>query len=579
MRLKEYITDIINEKISRNEKKDALKNKNILIGCEFEFKLDENLGYDSGEEELYEKAYEEFTNYNKEIEDYEEELSEYIEETNNIQEKVDDLNDELSENELAIETSKDSIEDYQEQIKTIKDDGKNNSWSSPSKFVYDKEIKTPQEEIDVIKNLIKDEEKDIDRWTKDTDRITEQINDLEKDIKYREEEGQYEQIEPPYLYDGSYSNYIVYMIDYMGFSKDDLNVDPGEYLDKQPYYEEYHESNNFIDTVETSNILDDAPFSDYEVGDYESVEQDIGSTTWAVESDETVTGDNGVGGLEVANPPTELPKFVPNKLIEMFDWIDEIGYTDSDTGFHVHMSLKNNKYPIDKLKLILFTEENYIYNLFSNRRNNNYVNSIKDKLKTKGVLNDDQIKDTFDIDKIKVKLMTNHYDGVNILDIESGHVEFRYMGGSSYHRKEKEVIDLIASYAYWLSLAADPDFKRKEYIHKVIRILNKSKMYEYYIILLLLKSAINNEDINLISKIKAQTLYDEFKKKYKKYNDYKIEKKTLFQLFDNVDYIKPIIDKYNKLEKKYFHKNDILDLDIYHSRLLIADLYKKEPKI
>jgi len=61
--------------------------------------------------------------------------------------------------------------------------------------------------------------------------------------------------------------------------------------------------------------------------------------------------------------------------------------------------------------------------------------------------------------------------GIHLIELEKNHVEFRYLGGE-YSSKFKQVKEVIANYAHWLSIACDPEYKRREYITKVSRMAN-----------------------------------------------------------------------------------------------------------
>jgi hypothetical protein len=155
---------------------------------------------------------------------------------------------------------------------------------------------------------------------------------------------------------------------------------------------------------------------------------------------------------------------------------------------------------------------------------------------------------------MKLKLSSEHFDGVNVIDLETGHVEFRYMGGSSYHKEFKKVVDVISMYAYWLSLASDPEFKKKEYTHKLSRILNKTEMFEHYVllqtILMLLEvdKGLDNPAIDSVMETKLNTLYNKYIKKYNILSQYyKLDKGTLKKLIYNDEFIESISNNIKKI--------------------------------
>jgi hypothetical protein len=143
------------------------------------------------------------------------------------------------------------------------------------------------------------------------------------------------------------------------------------------------------------------------------------------------------------------------------------------------MSVKKASHELDYIKLILFTDEEWIYKAFSERAGSYYATSVKDKLRIHQPLSNNDVKQLFDKKDLvmKSKMSQEHYDGISLQDIMTGHVEFRYMGGSEYHTKYEDVKRTIGVYAHNLSLAMDPEYKRKEYIHKLQRITNKTELF------------------------------------------------------------------------------------------------------
>ncbi len=535
MRLNNYIDKTLNEKVTKKEKNEALKNDNIWIGVEFEFKLNEPLiPENSNIESKYESAMTDYNNYNSAVQEYQNEYDEYIDETDRKKNKIEELEEELDKLEDSISETDNMLSDIEDKLNDIDSDDEDND----EEFLIDR------------KNDLSDDKKSEELEISD---LESRIFDLEDDIKYREDEGIYEQIETPYLDQYDYADYISYMQDHMYLSIDDITPEPGEELTEMPYYEDDYEG-DFVESVESSYIVDDFPFNDYEVGEYGAVNQSKGTKTWGIESDETVTGDD-LSGIEVKSPPMKLPKFIPKVLNTMLNWINDIGYTNNSTGLHVHMSLDKTK-GIDPLKLILFLEEGYIYNLFPDRRSSSWVKSVKDKLKSSGTLSKKDLNNFINKKDMMIKIASSHTDGINILNLEDGHVEFRYMG-SDYSNSEKDITDVIASYAYWLSLAADPEFKRKEYIQKINRILNKTELFEYMYNITYLKEYMK-KDIHAISSTKVQVLINKYKKKLATLSKtYKLDKTTRTLLTYNDNYINSLERNIDKLINSLVHKDDI----------------------
>lgn len=485
----------LDEKVSKKEIDEALKNDNILIGCEFEFKVDEDLSTGSSEaRELYDKAYDEIQEYNSSVEQYESDLEEYESETRDMERERDEKQDRVDELTAAIDDGEESTDHYQDRISDLMDaisnfeseiedleseldeieDGE--SGSHIKNQIRSKKDAIKNIKVDIMKaeKIIDENSRREDDWKDEIERLERDIGNLDNDITYREDEGRYEDVETPYFDDYAAPAYFEYMIDWLGYSKRDLYVETGEYVDN-PLEWESDGFDNFEEAVENTGILNSAPFKSYRIGGYGSYSPKPGDRDWSIEDDSSL----GEYGIEIKNPPIELPTFIKKTLPEMFDWIDDVGETDGDCGFHCHMSVKNPKSELDYVKLILFTDEGWIYNAFTERANNHYNRSIKDKLKTDNVITRKDMYDLFHKKKliIKANMLSNHYDAIREIDPEKGHVEFRYMGGNSYHKKLKDVVATIGTYAHNLALATDPNYKRKEYILKLQRIFNKMELF------------------------------------------------------------------------------------------------------
>jgi hypothetical protein len=466
----------MDEKVSKQELDDALKNDNILIGCEFEFQVEEgklDIGDNEGME-LWNGAVAEVERYNKDVIQYNHNLEYYDEETQDMVAERDQLDEKRDELTNAISDAEETRDDLKNEVKTLVSTIKGlekNKVADPESIKS--EIDNAKAEMVVIVDKINKENSIIKEWQDEIDYLTKKITNLDEDIQSRED-GRYEDIETPYFSEHTAPEYFDYMINYMGFSKRDLYIEPGEQAGYPPNWDGGSSSDNFVEGIQNSGILDTAPFSHYRVGTYGNFSPEPGDTEWSVEDDESL----GENGCEIKNPPMELPGFVNRTLKEMFNWIDQIGTTDSSCGFHCHMSVKNPLHELDYIKLILFTDEEWIYKAFSSRAGSFYATSAKQKLHNKQPLSNSDVKELFNKKDLIMKsnMSSEHFDAIRLLDTKTGHVEFRYMGGE-YHNKYDDVRKTIGVYAHNLSLAVDPEYKRKEYILKLQRITNKTELF------------------------------------------------------------------------------------------------------
>jgi len=121
----------------------------------------------------------------------------------------------------------------------------------------------------------------------------------------------------------------------------------------------------------------------------------------------------------------------------LFKLLSKAGGTDSDTGFHINISLKNPNKKINPLKLLLFFEEGKVYNFFKNRKNNRYAQSIKYLFDKDSDAPKNKTKKLDDIEQeFSSKISMDRYFGVNLNHlIQKNYIEFRYIGGKGYEKK------------------------------------------------------------------------------------------------------------------------------------------------
>lgn len=259
----------------------------------------------------------------------------------------------------------------------------------------------------------------------------------------------------------------------------------GEFEFKVKLWDKHRlDSDNWLDAVKT--LLKDygakAPFdptSEVKISErYHGVPIKKGQKFWAIEPD----GSLGDSGLELKSPIMRLPDFM-KVLPKVFDWIDQCGgYTDNDCGLHINMSFAGRidlKKELDIVKLYMFTEEPILDKFFKKRLNTAYVESIKNKIRSEGKLTIGDVKELVNIGKLNKALTKSHREAINIEHLDkqgsAQRIEFRYVGHANYHNKLKEVQYSIGMFAFQMMLAYDPQFKRKEYILKLIREINKTE--------------------------------------------------------------------------------------------------------
>jgi len=137
-----------------------------------------------------------------------------------------------------------------------------------------------------------------------------------------------------------------------------------------------------------------------------------------------------------------------NTIIKVLEWISNNGYTNDRCSIHANISIDENALPtkfriqnLDILKFILSFDENKVYEVFPKRKESVYSRSIKEITPNKSAffINPDSTI----YNRNAFRIPSEKYYGVNFLKAEKGYLEYRYMGGDSYEKKTKKILDLI----------------------------------------------------------------------------------------------------------------------------------------
>jgi hypothetical protein len=156
------------------------------------------------------------------------------------------------------------------------------------------------------------------------------------------------------------------------------------------------------------------------------------------------------------------------------------------TGIHINIGLKE-KLEYNPIKGLLFLndtgESPFVFNNMEWRKNSKFCGSLIDKLKE-----DDKLLDSckIEIENNNIKYCEENLNkmlftilnkegyknfGVNLVPLKNfNYIEFRYIGGNI---DKKVVIDKVLYFTYVVHLMTNKDFKRKDYIKKLYKFLNK----------------------------------------------------------------------------------------------------------
>lgn len=164
-------------------------------------------------------------------------------------------------------------------------------------------------------------------------------------------------------------------------------------------------------------------------------------------------------------------------IIQVLDWIKENGYTNDRASIHINLSF-DKKYLEDPamvskmnvLKFILDFNEKQVYKFFPNREKSVYAKSIK------WVMPKDEAYffDGNNIASNSYKFADTKYYGINFSKKEKNYLEFRYLGGENYEKKQDDIFHLTEMFLMqmWDS-CKDPRFTEENKI-ELRKILNKN---------------------------------------------------------------------------------------------------------
>ena len=165
-------------------------------------------------------------------------------------------------------------------------------------------------------------------------------------------------------------------------------------------------------------------------------------------------------------------------IIKVCNWITENGYTTDRSSIHLNLSfdskLTGNRYQISRmspLKFILDFNEDQVWKEFPKRRDSAYAKSIKFVLPR----TETYIYDGNHIGQNNFTFPQSKYYGVNFEKLQKNYLEFRYLGGEDWHKKQSKILNLLDSFLgqLWKS-STDTGFTSNNKL-ELKKILTKNK--------------------------------------------------------------------------------------------------------
>ena len=162
---------------------------------------------------------------------------------------------------------------------------------------------------------------------------------------------------------------------------------------------------------------------------------------WKIEPDLSM----GYDGIELITGPMHYvdAKIYLLKVLKILQ--GQQFRTDDKCSVHINLSFDKETSPkildkLNKLKLILEVDENFVYKYFPERENNFYAKSVKRLIPFKSY---DFSSNAAEILVNSLELPNTKYYGINVLNVYDGRLEFRYIGSEGYEKRTYEILDLM----------------------------------------------------------------------------------------------------------------------------------------
>jgi hypothetical protein len=213
---------------------------------------------------------------------------------------------------------------------------------------------------------------------------------------------------------------------------------------------------------------------------------------WRVMEDSTVGGeDNKLGGAEITSPAMDMEAGL-DALERMFQFIDQKGHTNSDTGLHIRVSFKQPKQieDIDWFKVALFMGDERVLSDFDRRRTT-YAQTPMDRIRQ---YFKDQIAKiggepsraiaeiirqegfTKLVQPMREMFINDESDRYNTFNVtgfrdHQGRIEFRVWGNDKYERRLDEIKRTLFQFCYAVILGSTPELHFDTYMKKIFKLI------------------------------------------------------------------------------------------------------------
>jgi len=195
------------------------------------------------------------------------------------------------------------------------------------------------------------------------------------------------------------------------------------------------------------------------------------------------------GGYDMVEMISGPMTYVDSKIIllKILSILKDYANTNEKCSLHINISFDDEYKEIENLnplKILLNVDEDLIYDLFPNRKDNFYAMSVKNMIPFKDF---DFIGSGANIIENNIELPDTKYRGININKVKEGRLEYRYIGGNGYHLETKKILELLDYFVLlsWncIDTSIDKNDKKEllSYLNTNINNFKKFKKVENFI--------------------------------------------------------------------------------------------------
>lgn len=198
------------------------------------------------------------------------------------------------------------------------------------------------------------------------------------------------------------------------------------------------------------------------------------------------------GAEVVTNPLTLADTF--DFMEDMFAFIQKHGYTDNGCGMHVNIShrLMGKEVRLNPLRILTLLDPDFLQNRTINRKLDKYEERSKYAQSFGSILAQDHILGALveayvtkgvaglEEDLSFYLVRAEKYRAINFTALFNVHqpdrrrVEVRLFGGENYEKRFAELQHDIYNLCYTIQAMVDPDFKRREHLEGMMRLLDRA---------------------------------------------------------------------------------------------------------